>query len=92
MTYGDLEDELLVVVGGLEGVQNRGELGTVEFDWESSQQRPVCNAQELWSSSGEEVLLTVNDGTDDLLRYFVSLDPAATHLGERAGSGRVAEG
>lgn len=39
MTYGDLEDKLLVVVGGLEGVQNRGQLGTVELDWKASQQR-----------------------------------------------------
>lgn len=32
VTYGNLEHELLVVVGGLEGVQNRGQLGSVEFD------------------------------------------------------------
>lgn len=30
-TYGNLEHKLLVVVGGLEGVQNRGQLGGVEF-------------------------------------------------------------
>lgn len=36
-TYGDLEDELLVVVGALQGVQNRRKLGGVEFDWESRQ-------------------------------------------------------
>lgn len=30
-TYRDLEDELLVVVLELEGVQNRGQLGGVEF-------------------------------------------------------------
>lgn len=31
-TYGNLEHELLVVVGGGEGVQNRRQLGSVEFD------------------------------------------------------------
>lgn len=32
VTYGDLEHELGAVVGGLKGVQNWGELSTVELD------------------------------------------------------------
>lgn len=31
VAYRNLKDELLVVVGGLKGVKNRGELGSVEF-------------------------------------------------------------
>jgi hypothetical protein len=31
-TYSNLEDQLLVVVGGLQGVQDRGQLGSVELD------------------------------------------------------------
>jgi hypothetical protein len=37
-TYGNLEDELLVVVGGLERVQNGRELGGVELDCALCQQ------------------------------------------------------
>lgn len=32
-TYSNLEDQLLVVVGGLQGVQDRRELGSVELDY-----------------------------------------------------------
>lgn len=31
--YRDLKDELLAVVGGLERVQNGGQLGAVELDY-----------------------------------------------------------
>lgn len=34
VTYGDLENELGAVVGGLKGVQNWGKLGTIELDCE----------------------------------------------------------
>lgn len=37
-----------------------------------------------------EVVLTVDDGTDDLLRYFVSLDSGSYAFGETVRSGRVA--
>lgn len=32
-TYGNLEHELLVVVGGLERVQDSRQLGAIELDW-----------------------------------------------------------
>lgn len=38
-TYRDLEDELLVVVLELEGVQNGGQLGGIEFHCATSQLR-----------------------------------------------------
>lgn len=44
VTYGDLEDELGAVVGGLKGVQNWGELGGVELDCRGGQRRVlVCS-------------------------------------------------
>lgn len=53
-TYRDLEDELLVVVLELEGVQNGRELGGIEFHCACCQST-VIGARESFQSHGGDV-------------------------------------
>lgn len=53
-TYRDLEDKLVALVVCLEGVQNWGELGRVEFHY-GKNQRPVLGTEEALVELGDVV-------------------------------------
>lgn len=67
-TYSDLEDKLVALVVGLQGVQNEGNLG-VELDYlhRKSQERFIAWPRARFVDSGWNSR-TVDDGADDLLR------------------------
>lgn len=65
-TYRDLEHELLTIVGGLKGVQNGRQLGTIELDYKIPSVNIVFLRKRIVSMHIARTGLTIDDGTDDL--------------------------
>lgn len=68
-TYSNLEDQLLVVVGGLQGVQDRRQLGSVELDCgiiSCLLNTAIWRSASEYKKKAQGFSLTVDDGTNNL--------------------------
>lgn len=66
VSYRDLEDELLAIVGGLKGIENGGELLGVELDCRARQLNATGRRRPLADGArgvADAELLTIDDGT-----------------------------
>ena len=63
MTYSDLKDELLAIVGGLESVQNGGKLLGVELDCRGASAEGAGEGGGGSHWGGLRYILTIDDGT-----------------------------
>lgn len=68
-TYSNLEDQLLVVVGGLQGVQDRRQLSSVELDYSIISyllNTATGRSANEYIKKARGFSLTVDDGTNNL--------------------------
>lgn len=59
VTHRDLEDELLVVVGGLKGIEDGRQLGTLELDWSEGSSVSSASSVPGWSSARLQMVAQV---------------------------------